>query len=112
MPTFRPSPAPSPRCRRVLLTGTAALLILALTAGADWTRFRGPNGDGFDADTLPPASWSETENVQWKAELPGPGTSSPIIVGDRIFVTCYSGYGDGGRGGDLAKLQRELVCVN
>jgi outer membrane protein assembly factor BamB len=92
---------------------TAALLALAtFAARADWTRFRGPNGSGFAADAQPPTVWSDTENVLWKTALPGAGTSSPIVVGARLFVTCFSGYGDNGRSGDPTKLQRELVCVN
>ncbi|HYR58463.1 MAG TPA: PQQ-binding-like beta-propeller repeat protein, partial [Chthoniobacteraceae bacterium] len=94
------------------LSLAAAFFVGSLAADADWTRFRGPNGAGFDTGTQPPTVWSDTQNLQWKTALPGAGTSSPIVVGDRVFVTCYSGYGDGGRGGDIAKLQRALVCVN
>ena len=39
-----------------------------------------------------PVSWS-AENVAWKTELPGPGALSPVTYGDRIYLTCYSGYG-------------------
>ncbi len=83
-------------------------------AAADWTRFRGPNGSGIspDADRLP-TTWSPTENVLWKVELPGPGASSPIVVGRRVFVTCWSGYGiDRGHPGDFTDLRRHLVCVD
>ena len=92
----------------------AAALLIVSHAGAEteWTRFRGPNGSGIATDAQPPSAWSDTQNVQWKAALPGGGTSSPIIVGDRVFVTCYSGYGNGQRGGDIHKLERELVCLN
>ena len=77
-----------------------AAAIMAMLAGsapaADWPRFRGPNGDGLSPDSAPaPVEWSEAKNLKWKTALPGPGLSSPIIVGDRVFVTCYSGYGDG-----------------
>jgi outer membrane protein assembly factor BamB len=44
--------------------------------------------------------------------LPGPGSSSPIIAGERIFITCYSGYGDGSSGDSPEKLQRHLVCLH
>src|SRR5262249_4447712 len=48
----------------------------------------------------------------WKARLPGPGSSSPVIVGDRVLVTCFSGYGvPGARAGDVRHLKRHLVCV-
>ncbi|MDB5390445.1 MAG: Pyrrolo-quinoline quinone, partial [Planctomycetaceae bacterium] len=94
-----------------------SLLLLALHAqtvsAADWSRFRGPNGEGISTDTKVPTTWSQTENLRWKLELPGPGSSSPIVLGDRIFVTCYSGYGvPKADGGDIKSLQRHLVCVD
>ncbi|MCB1093635.1 MAG: PQQ-like beta-propeller repeat protein, partial [Verrucomicrobiae bacterium] len=50
--------------------------------------------------------------MKWKADLPGPGSSSPIVWGDRVFVTCYSGYGNGSEGGgDLLTLDRHLLCL-
>ena len=100
--------------RKALLAALATAVLSASPAGAEteWTRFRGPNGSGFAPDAQPPTAWSDTQNLQWKTTLPGGGTSSPIIVGERVFVTCYSGYGNGQRGGDISKLQRELVCVN
>lgn len=54
----------------------------------DWTVWRGPNGDG-KALAVPglPIQWSETENVVWKAPVPGRGHSSPIVVGQRVFLT-------------------------
>ncbi len=102
------------RLRRILPWVAIAMGTFTSTHahGADWARFRGPNGSGVAAGATSPATWSESQNLRWKAELPGPGTSSPIVVGERIFVTCYSGYGDERGGGDLQKLQRHLVCVN
>ena len=59
----------------------------------DWLRFRGPSGSGVSAETDNlPVRWSPSANLAWKAELPGAGVSSPIVVGDRVFLTCYSGY--------------------
>ena len=77
----------------------------------DWVRFRGPNGAGVaDAKGLP-ATWSDSENLLWKIKLPGPGSSSPIVRGNRIYVTSYSGYGvDRENPGDIANLQRHLGC--
>jgi outer membrane protein assembly factor BamB len=80
-------------------------------SGEDWLRFRGPNGSGI-SDARLPTTWSDSENLRWKAQLPGFGSSSPIVVGPRVFVTCYSGYGTGDRGaGRVEMLQRHLVCV-
>ena len=89
------------------------ITVNASLAAADWPRFRGPDGSGIAAaDTKPPTTWSDSQNVKWKISLPGPGSSSPIVVGDRVFVTCYSGYGDGGNGDSPEKLQRHLVCLH
>ncbi len=91
-----------------------ALLVLSLLvasqAHADWPRLRGPNGDGI-AEGKVPLTWSAQAHLKWQVALPGPGSSSPIVVGDRVFATCWSGYADGS-GGSLDKLQRHLVCVN
>ena len=80
---------------------------------ADWTRFRGPNGSAVSDAQGVPTDWSDSTNLAWKVELPGPGSSSPIIVGDRAFVTCYSGYGvSRDKPGDATELQRHLICVS
>jgi len=64
-----------------------AVLVFAQGA-ADWPGFRGPAGDGVAAkDANPPVEWSESKNVLWKTELPARGRSSPVILGDRVFVT-------------------------
>ena len=96
------------------------LIILALGASANgvaasetWTRFRGLDGTGIAAGAHPPAEWSDTRNLTWKLELPGPGASSPIRFGNNIFVTCYSGFGvNGSSEGDIGKLSRHLVCID
>src|SRR5882724_1470689 len=54
---------------------------------SDWPWWRGPNRNGIaSADQKPPLKWSETENVLWKAPVPGRGHGSPIVVGDQIFL--------------------------
>lgn len=66
----------------------AALLALVQSGDGDWPRFRGPSGDGVaPAESDPPVEWSESRNVAWKTALPGRGRSSPILQGDRLFVT-------------------------
>lgn len=56
---------------------------------ADWPCWRGLNHDGIaHADQKPPTQWSETENVLWKAAVPGRGHGSPIVVGNRVFLTA------------------------
>ena len=79
----------------------------------DWLRFRGSAGDGIAAAANIPTTWSDTENLQWKIPLPGPGSSSPIVVGDRLYVTCYTGYGTSGREGSQERnLRRQLLCID
>jgi outer membrane protein assembly factor BamB len=58
-------------------------------AKEEWPRWRGPsaNGHAGDADKSYPLKWSETENVAWKAEVPGRGHSTPVISGDQIWMT-------------------------
>jgi outer membrane protein assembly factor BamB len=59
-------------------------------AGAEheWPCFRGPTGQGVVRDTNIPLSWSDSENILWRIRLPGRGNSSPIVWGDRLFVTA------------------------
>jgi len=80
--------------------------------GEDWPQFRGSGLSGRSKDTTLPTKWSDTENLGWKAKLPGPGSSSPIVVGKKVFVTCYSGYGTGGSTDEQKSLRRHLVCVD
>ena len=68
-----------------------AITLIALSPGwltaADWTQFRGPRGDGTaDAKDLP-TTWGGFGGVSWQAEIPGRGWSSPIVVGDRVWLT-------------------------
>ncbi len=81
---------------------------------SDWTRFRGPNGSGIAEDKAPtPTTWSESENLKWKIPMPGAGVSCPIVVGNKVFVTCYSGYGlNQEEPGNEKDLVRHLVCVD
>ncbi len=53
---------------------------------ADWPMWRGPHADGVATGPAVPTKWTETENVAWKVKLPGRGHSSPIIVGDRVYL--------------------------
>ena len=79
---------------------------------SDWPRFRGPTGMGIAASTGLPETWGPEENIQWKSKLPGPGDSSPIVWGQRIFLTCYTGYLVPDEEGSLDQLQRHVVCVS
>jgi outer membrane protein assembly factor BamB len=68
------------------------LSFLALCSGpigiaGDWPQFRGPNGAGVSAETNLPSEWGPDEHVAWKVTIPGYGWSSPIVSGDKLFVT-------------------------
>lgn len=92
--------------------GWALICALAPQSQAEvWPRFRGPNGSGVSSSTKMPLEWSDTKNLKWKIPLPGPGSSSPIVVGDRVFITCYSGYGTGGANENIGDLKRHLLCI-
>lgn len=64
-------------------------IALLLQAAGDWPAWRGPRGDGSaDPAQTPPLAWSATEGVVWKAEVPGRGHGSPIVVGDRVYLAA------------------------
>src|SRR5437016_13776782 len=68
----------------------AALTCGCLTApvGADnWPAWRGPDGQGHCAEKNLPTTWSATANVKWKTPLPDGGNSTPVVWGDRVFIT-------------------------
>lgn len=95
------------RSLAILVTISAPILLHA----EDWRQFRGLGGSAISHDAVP-ADWSDTNHLAWKTSLPGPGTSSPIVVGDRVFITCYTGFGVDGQTGDSSKLKRHLLCLN
>jgi len=63
------------------------LLLQSTVFAANWPAWRGPLGTGITTETNLPLKWSTTENVKWRVPLPEPGNSSPIVWGDRIFLT-------------------------
>src|SRR5262249_41642340 len=71
----------------------------------EWPSWRVPRGHGASPETGTPLEWSKTKNVLWKAEAPGLGYSSPVVHGDRVFLTtCVE---TGRRQGD-----RILCCLD
>lgn len=70
-----------------LFIALAMLDPLGVHAQSDWKFWRGPNGDGSAPTATPPTEWSEDENIRWKVDLPGAGSSTPIVLGNRVFVT-------------------------
>ena len=65
-----------------------------------------------DATGLP-LNWSLDENIAWKAPMPGPGASSPVVFGDRIYITCYTGFFVPDQpGGSQEDLKRHLIAID
>ncbi|MGB0598213.1 MAG: PQQ-binding-like beta-propeller repeat protein [Rubripirellula sp.] len=84
--------------RRIRLTCFAAVLALIgshANGDENWPQFRGADSTGVidDASNLP-ATWSDSENVSWKTDIPGRGWSSPIVWGNRVFVTSVVNLGE------------------
>lgn len=80
--------------RSVLAIAVLGFVVTSASAG-DWTEFRGPTGQGHSDGSKLPTEWSSTKNVAWKQEIPGLGWSSPIVLGERIFLTTAVPTGDG-----------------
>src|SRR5262249_44291 len=93
--------------RAVPFVAGCMLLCAWAVNAADCLQFRGPGGLGIAAGKDLPVTWSDKENIVWKTEFPGPGSSSPIVVGKKIFLTCYTGYGSSEKNpGDIKDLKR------
>ncbi len=101
--------------RKALLS---AVLVLAasltpIVNAQEWSRFRGPNGSGVIAGPPIPEDWSSKTNLKWKLPLPGKGSSSPVVAGDRVYITCYTGYGiSRDNPGEAKDLVRHLIAVD
>ena len=79
---------------RLKLAATLVLICIPVVAFSDnWPQWRGASGNGVSNESNLPTRWSK-EDVAWKAQLKGLGVSSPIVWGDRVFVTSQSGQGE------------------
>jgi outer membrane protein assembly factor BamB len=93
------------------------LLAVALPTVAqdskDWPQFRGHGALGRSDVKGAPLTWADDKNVVWKTPMPGPGASSPITFGNKIFITAFTGFATSSREpGDMANLKRHLLCLN
>lgn len=70
-----------------------SLLCLLCLLVADWPQFRGPTGQGVSEERGLPLTWSENKNVRWKVAISGRGWSSPVVQGDRIWLTTATEEG-------------------
>jgi outer membrane protein assembly factor BamB len=85
----------------IVLIGLSITGMLSAADPAMWPRFRGNNGDGVGALADPPVKWTESD-FAWRTEVPGSGHSSPVVWGERLFVTS----------GDNTTGERFVVCLN
>src|SRR5438128_3682933 len=87
---------------RCACVGILFVLFVPSFPAEEWPSWRGPRGDGTSREVTIPVRWSATENVRWKIPIPGKGHSSPIVWGDRVFVTtCLE-----------KEQQRVLLCLD
>ena len=99
---------------------TTCLVVLATAAvhAQNWPHWRGPSASGVSTETGLPAKWSSTEGIAWKSTIRGLGVSSPIVWGDKVFVTSQVGSGASrvgprlGQGADASAGERSLGGAN
>jgi outer membrane protein assembly factor BamB len=98
------------RMAHLRVLAICVVLLPAAAFAGDWPQFRGPNGTGLADESQVPVEWGPDKNVMWKVKIPGVAWSSPIIWGDKVFVTTAitdkqtkprpgGGFGPGGFGG-------------
>src|SRR6187200_1377713 len=105
------------------LVAIGALVSSSLFASADdWPGWRGANGQGVSAEKNLPVEWDRTKHVRWKVALPDAGNSTPIIWGDRVFITQASDKkqwppkvpanyaGGASAGGHAVAEKRSVMC--
>ncbi len=104
-------------CRKRIFIGITLLAVSVVTTAtltaADWIGFRGPGSSGVaDAKNLP-TTWDANTNIVWKQTVPGLGSSMPVVIGSRVYLTSYSGYAESIEDpGDMEDLQRQVVCLD
>jgi outer membrane protein assembly factor BamB len=104
---------------------TIAVLALAMTAPANWPSFRGPQAGGVVDGQGLPDKWNGAtgENIKWKTTIPGLAHSSPVVWGDRLYVTSaissqagttfrHGLYGDGDASKDLSSHRWMVYCID
>jgi outer membrane protein assembly factor BamB len=74
-----------------LLSAFLPLIFLCNLPAEDWPQWRGPSSNGVSSESELPDRWSATEHIAWRASLTGLGASSPIVWGDKVFVTSQTG---------------------
>ncbi len=85
---------------RIFVSSAILLTLTTAALAGNWPGWRGPDGTGVTTETELPLTWSATENVRWKIALPEAGNSTPIVWGERVFLTQSVGN------------RRTLMCVD
>ena len=85
-----------------ILFSFAAISVQAQQQSSDWSRWRGPQGNGVADGQKPVTKWDESTNVIWKTKVPGKGHSSPLVTPDKIFLTTA----------DKEKLTQSVLCYD
>ncbi len=103
-----------------LIAGSAVVAAIVGLAARDvgderyWAQWRGPQATGVSKNAKPPAEWSETKNIRWKKEIPGRGSGTPVVWGDRVYVLTAvpidGAAAPAGRGGAVA-VHRYVVMA-
>ena len=96
--------------KRVALASLSWMLLNPFVLADNWGHWRGPTGNGIALNAQPPTKWSATQNVKWKAEIPGRSSASPVIWDDSVFVV--SAVPTGKANGRLPNLDFKLFCLD
>ena len=110
---------------RLVLTASVALFLMSSSTSAQapsaaerfWGQWRGPYATGVSKTADPPLEWSETKNVKWKVEIPGRGSASPVVWGDRVYLMTAIPVGVTGdathepRGGIQPRIPHKFVVM-
>ena len=86
---------------------TLVAVAAATTQGGEWAHWRGPSGTGASPDATPPVEFGPASNCGWQTEIPGRGSSSPVVHADRVFVTTAVPVAD-----TPGQLDFRLVCID
>src|SRR5512145_473620 len=65
----------------------AGFFVASTSIAENWPQWRGPHFNGSSSEKNLPTEWSKTENIAWTVDMPGPSASTPIIWGDRVFLS-------------------------
>jgi outer membrane protein assembly factor BamB len=104
--------AKDPEMRIWLLFCFLSLFGLAPAVRAEnWGHWRGEAGNGVSTTAKPPIEWSRSKNIKWSLPIPGRGSGSPVVWGDKVFVTSAVPTGKKSSG-SAAELDFKLMCVD